>query len=281
MPENRENPSPCLITSSQKKLLKVLNCVFKNSVVNKTTNVSTFLANPSRGANDPSSIDFLYRKMATQVQSIVDLLNCDDRIDELITEKTEIRPTFRIYVVDTNGAVVYDSAVIKPLLTNTFLNYTQKTELYSQYNANGELSNSVTALKVIENLNVDENLEYSWNVRPYLSISARNTENKIANLDFKKKQSTIWDQGNPGLVPKKSKVFDAFAPSSGFGLDPVATSNTTNPIWVTEAMVAMRTGCPGVSNTGFIILTLEVDINDFEFKSGNPILSCFGVDKKN
>lgn len=46
-------------------------------------------------------------------------------------------------------------------------------------------------------------------------------------------------------------------------------------LWVTEATIVERTGCPGVSNTGFIGLSLEVDIDAFPFETcPNPSLNC-------
>jgi hypothetical protein len=37
--------------------------------------------------------------------------------------------------------------------------------------------------------------------------------------------------------------------------------------WVTEARLVERTGCPGLSNTGFVALSLEVDIHAYSFKT--------------
>ena len=47
------------------------------------------------------------------------------------------------------------------------------------------------------------------------------------------------------------------------------------PTWVTSASIVERSGCPGVSNTGFVDLVIEVDIKTFSFNScENKSLKC-------
>lgn len=55
------------------------------------------------------------------------------------------------------------------------------------------------------------------------------------------------------------------------------------PNWVTQAVVFERTGCAGVSNTGFVGLALEVDITAFPFNvCDNLSVNCAKLcDKKN
>jgi hypothetical protein len=48
---------------------------------------------------------------------------------------------------------------------------------------------------------------------------------------------------------------------------------TPAPVWVTEAIVAERSGCAGVSNTGFVGLSIEADITAFSFNTC-PTLNC-------
>ena len=66
-----------------------------------------------------------------------------------------------------------------------------------------------------------------------------------------------------------------------FQVKPTVSFNPANyenqsapaPVWVTEAMVAERSGCAGVSNTGFVILAIEADITAFQFNTC-PTLNC-------
>lgn len=62
-------------------------------------------------------------------------------------------------------------------------------------------------------------------------------------------------------------------------------ANSENPPFVTQASVVERSGCTGVSNTGFVVFDVEVDIAFFPFEiCPNVPLSCVqknSCDKKN
>jgi hypothetical protein len=64
-------------------------------------------------------------------------------------------------------------------------------------------------------------------------------------------------------------------PALSLNTNQCPTSSEIPVVWATQASIFERTGCPGVSNTGFIGLSLEVDISAFPFKAcPNPSLNC-------
>ena len=66
--------------------------------------------------------------------------------------------------------------------------------------------------------------------------------------------------------------------SQAYQIRPNTNSNLTElvseagPKWVAQASITERTGCPGIANTGFITLALEVDIEEYKFNSCENIL---------
>ncbi len=67
--------------------------------------------------------------------------------------------------------------------------------------------------------------------------------------------------------------------SESYSVTPMLSSDSTlasSETFVTASTVVGRTGCAGVTNTGFIALQLEVDITYFAFKTCGPKL-CVDV----
>lgn len=186
MPKNCSAP----IQDSQRILLKVLTCLWKQYVLNRTPVTKAFLASPS-----PAGYDL----MVTELTAINALISSNDAINSL----NALLPL---------GAT--------PAYVNLFSAYANSNIAYNNSRVNNYASSVVGTLgnigmsKPVQILNTDECVNIAYQVKPAVSVNPLNLLN-----------------------------------------------------WVTEASIVERSGCPGVSNTGFIGVSLEVDIVTFPFNT--------------
>lgn len=192
MPKHSKNSCEiACIPSCQKKLLKVVSCVWKNQIVERTPNTDTYFANPTSEN---------FTAMQTELNSISSLIQNLPEIKAL-----DANPVVNIIASNAQGVIAFNQAL--PAAANTFAN--------AAAGSNGSNANE----KNVQRLNVDECLETAYQVRPA----------------FDDEQTAV-----------------------------------------TEAVVSQRTGCNGVSNTGFLTLSVQVSIEDYPFETcSNAICASY------
>lgn len=190
------------ISKQQKLLLKVLNCLWVQYVSQRTGATKAFFKSPSQEG---------YDAMAEELGHISGLLNSNDAVKKLDTN--DVKASAEVISFYATGQCAYDSSEL-----DVFNNYEASL---NRVRINGGVQ------KPLQNLNTNECIEQSYQIRPYY------------------------------------------------------VSNNSN--WVTQAIVVERTGCSGVSNTGFVGLALDVDINYYPFNvCDEKSLSCYPkCNKKN
>ena len=207
-------PDTCItIKKNQKLLLKILNCLWNQYITNRTTATKIFFANPNPLSTDVSG-NTKYTNMLNELTLFTNLINSNEALKVLSDLDPSGIPAYaRIIACDANGIVAVDTS--------------SSTNTYDDYLANTVNSTNQATNKNIQNLNVNECLSNSVQVKP---------------------------------------VKTSYPDSS------VVPTNT----FVTEASVSERSGCAGVSNTGFITLSIEANINVFCFNSCvSPCLKCY------
>lgn len=189
------------ISKTQKKLLRILNCLFQQYIICKTPSTKAFFANPSQNA---------FNNMSNELNGIAQVINA--------------------------------SSLLAKLSTTSVTAYAK----ISVYNAN-----AVKALDTSESNTMDD----------YARNSLRDPSKEIAVLDT----DECINCGYRVKVGQSSKPGN----SHGTNLEyPYQLSNNTwanKGIYVTDAIVAERIGCAGVSNTGYLRFDIEVDINAYPF----------------
>ena len=180
-------------SKAQKKLLKNLKHLFKKYIIYQTPYTNAFLADPGKSA---------YDKMYKELAKIVPVIDDTKRLKELDTDKHHAKS--RLIAFDCGGLVAFDSD--KKENINSYNNYITKDG-----DGNKITSSNYGTRKGTQQLNIYENLEVVYQVKPTLAKAAEITE------------------------------------------------------FVTEAGAYERAGFPGIFNTGFIRLTIEVDINAYPF----------------
>lgn len=183
------------VPSEQKRLLKVLTCLYENYVLNQTPSTDAYLVNPTSDG---------YASMEEELNAISTLIN-----NYLNTNKVFVDISGNnIAQVDlwasvAQGMVHYNSAVDN----NSFVN-----AIENMIYINGTISN-VGVLKTVQKLNIDDCVEKSYQVTP------------------------------------------------------VTNSNGDSSVNVTQASLVERVGCQGVSNLGFLGMTLQVPIANAPFNN--------------
>jgi len=183
------------IAKTQKKLLRVLNCLFQQYILCQTPSTKAFFAAPSVST---------YASMSAELGGLAQVINATALLAKLST--TAVTAKARILVCNAEGTVAYDSALTSA--DNTYPKYTLGTVNSSNFGTR----------KGIQQLNVDECAVNVYQVKP---------------------------------------TFSHFS----------LTDSSSNKLVVTGAAVTERTGCPGVSNTGFLRLSIEVDITAYPFNA--------------
>ena len=125
------------------------------------------------------------------------------------------------------------------------------------------------------------------NAQTYVNIVSAYANANIAYLYSSTTNSFTTSTGTIGMskpiqilntddcIPQAYQVCPAISLNVSTATGATSPSNSANT-WVTVATVAERTGCPGVSNTGFIGLSIEVDLATFAFNScPNLSLKCY------
>lgn len=187
MPKNCCVPVP----TQQKRLLKVLTCLYENYVLNQTPSTDAYLANPTFEG---------YSAMTVELNAINTLIN-----NYLETNKVFVDISGNniahvdIWSAVAQGMVTYNSAVDN----NTFENAVENL-----ITVNDVITN-VGVLKTVQKLNFDECTEKAYQVTPVIN-----------------------DEEN-----------------------------------FTQASLVERVGCPGVSNLGFLGITLQVPIANAPFNN--------------
>ena len=194
------------INVSQTLLIKVMLCLWKQYVSNRTGATKAYMASPT---------DMKYTLLVNELNGIGHLLNSNEAILALNEYKPEClaeedapepKPTF----VDISVAYM-----------NNVLAYQYSDPSNNTFIPSSKLSDNS---KIITKLNTNECLTEAYALYPKIS-------------------SDPDDMSKP---------------------------------WITSANVGERTGCCGTSNTGFIFMTIEVDINNFPFNGCEDLsLNCF------
>lgn len=211
------------IRKKQKLLIKVFNCLWTQYVSNRTGATKTFFSSPSSEN---------YDSMKKELNALGTLLNNNDAVKSLNIEDGT-KAFVNIFSAFANSVVAYNYA------NDIYSDSVDVTQNTYQNALVGEIvmpkvafKGNVFGLKNIQNLNTDETILQTMQLKPALS------QNPLYEPDYEVK---------PQVLPR----------------------------WVTEASVAERTGCAGVSNTGFVSMTIEVDLDHFPFNScDNLSLSC-------
>lgn len=182
------------VPTKQKKLLKVLTCLYENNVLNQTPSTDTYFTNPTTQT---------YAAMEVELGAINTLIN-----NYLTTNKIFVDVSGNPLTVEANlwsataqGVVAYNSAL--DASGNTFEN-----AVANLININDVISN-VGVLKTVQKLNLDDCVNKAYQVTP-------------------------------------------------------VTGENNN---VSEASLVERIGCPGVSNLGFLAITLQIPIANAPFNN--------------
>ena len=182
------------VPTEQKRLLKVLTCLYENYVLNQTPSTDAYFANPTSDG---------YDAMEEELNAINTLIN-----NYLNTNKVFVD-------ISGNNVAQVDlwSAVAQGMVHfNTAAGNNSFVEAnLNEINVNNVISN-VGVLKTVQKLNLDECAEKAYQVTPVTGSSSFN---------------------------------------------------------VTQASLVERVGCPGVSNLGFLGMTLQVPI------AGAPFNNCY------
>ena len=184
------------VPTEQKRLLKVLTCLYENYVLNQTPSTDAYFANPTSVG---------YTAMKQELDAINTLIN-----NYLTTNKVFVDISGNnvaevdLWSAVAQGMVHYNSDVGA---SNTFTN-----AINNQISVNGVISN-VGVLKTVQKLNLDECADKAYQVTP--------------------------------------------------------VTNGTSSVNDTQASLVERVGCPGVSNLGFLGMTLQVPI------AGAPFNNCY------
>jgi hypothetical protein len=196
--KNCSNPTPC----EQKKLLKVLTCLYKKYILNQTPATNAYFANPIEG--DATSG---YEAMRIELNSINNIINLYLETNKVFVDSSGNNiAQVDLYTAVAQGMVHFNTALDSS--SNTFAN-----AIDNSINVNGVISN-VGVLKTVQKLNLDDCAEKAYQVTP------------VTN-----------DEGE-GQYSNK-----------------------------TQASLVERICCPGVSNLGFLGMTLQVPLDSAPFNS--------------
>lgn len=185
-------PVPC----EQKKILKVLTCLYENYIQNQTPATDTYFTNPTAAG---------YDAMSTELNAINTIINLYLETNKIFVDVSGANVA-RVDLWDAvaQGMVHYNSALDS---SNTF-----PEAIANVITVNGVISN-VGVLKTVQKLNHDECVDKAYQVTPVTSIIGEDFVN------------------------------------------------------FTQASLVERIGCPGVSNLGFLGMTLQVPIANAPFNN--------------
>lgn len=190
------------VPTEQKRLLKVLTCLYENYVLNQTPSTDAYFANPTQDG---------YDAMKEELDAINVLINNYLNTNKVFVDASGNNvANVDLWSAVAQGMVHYNS--VSGPFANTFTN-----AIANQIKVNTVISN-VGVLKTVQKLNLDECADKAYQVTP------------VTN-------------------------------GTGTGANPFVN--------VTQASLVERVGCPGVSNLGFLGMTLQVPI------AGAPFNNCY------
>ncbi len=195
MPKNCRVPIP----SDQKKVLKVLTCLFENYIVNKTPSTIVYLSNPV----DDSSGN-TYDPMVEELNAIVTLINNYLETNGVLFDGDNVAIA-NIWVSDAQGQIQYFSDDVSG---NTFTN-AFNNEIYLSGNLN-----NVGVLKPVQKLNIDDCASKSYQVFPVVNNEGTNANPIYVNYSLSLLVERIGCAGvsNLGFLGFSIKVPIANAP---------------------------------------------------------------------
>lgn len=185
------------VPAEQKKILKVLTCLYENYIQNQTPATDAYFANPTAAG---------YTAMNNELNALNTIINLYIDTNKIFVD-TSGNNVAQVNLWDAvaQGMVHYNSAV--PATTNTFTN-----AIANAINVNDVITN-VGVLKTVQKLNIDECVDKAYQVTP------------------------------------------------------VTTNGPEGNVNYTQASLVERVGCSGVSNLGFLGMTLQVPIADAPFNN--------------
>lgn len=182
------------VPAEQKKILKVLTCLYENYVHNKTPSTDAYFTNPTEAG---------YNDMNSELNAINTIINLYlETNGNFVDVSGNNIARVDLWDAVSQGMVHYNSAL--DVSGNTFAN-----AIANEINVNDVISN-VGVLKTVQKLNTDDCAEKAYQVTPVTSTE---------NINY------------------------------------------------TQASLVERIGCPGVSNLGFLGMTLQVPIADAPFNN--------------
>jgi len=197
------------IPTEQKRLLKVLTCLYENYVLNQTPSTDAYFANPTANA---------YTAMVSELNAINILINNYLNANKVFVDASGNNVAeVNIWSAVAQGMVHYNS---KAGTLNTFAD-----AIGNLIRIDGVISN-VGVLKTVQKLNLDECVDKAYQVTPVTTAS-------------------IILEPLPPFPPSADIVYNNF----------------------TQASLVEKIGCPGVSNLGFLGMTLQVPIDSAPFNN--------------
>lgn len=197
--KNCANSIPC----EQKKLLKVLTCLYKKYILNQTPATDAYFANPTEGDKNAG-----YEAMRIELTSISNIINLCLETTKIFADTSGNNiAKVDLYTAVAQGMVHFNTAL--PDVDNTFAN-----AIANVINVNGVIYN-VGVLKTVQKLNFDDCTDKAYQITPVTNI-------------------------NPD--------------------EDIYINNT-------QASLVEKIGCSGVSNLGFLGITLQVPIEYAPFNT--------------
>ena len=180
------------VPNEQKKLLKVLTCLYENYIKNLTPSTDTYFSNPNTTT---------YAAMAVELSAINTLINSNLIANKIFVDASGNNVVVaNIWTSNAEGILQYNTEVTAE--TNAFENaYSGAIPLNTNIHDTG-------VLKPVQNLNMDDCVNKTYQVT---------------------------------AIPT-------------FPVSP------TSPVFVTQALLVERIGCAGVSNLGFLGISLQVPL---------------------
>jgi len=137
------------VPAEQKKLLKVLTCLYENYIQNQTPATDAYFANPTAAG---------YADMQTELDSINTIINIYIDTNKIFVDGSGNNVAqVNLWDAVAQGVVHYNSALAG---ANTFTN-----AITNQININGVISN-VGVLKTVQKLNLDDCADKAYQVTP-------------------------------------------------------------------------------------------------------------------
>jgi hypothetical protein len=178
MTKNSKNPVP----AEQKKLLKVLTCLYKNYILDQTPATVAYLANPTEEG---------YQLMLNELNAINVLVNNYFEVNGLLTDASENNiASADIWTSSAQGVVQYFSN--EDASANTF-----KNALDNAINI-GPINN-VGVLKTVQRLNTDDSEDEAYQVFPVVANEGSEVSPVYVNYTLASLVERIGCQGVSNL----------------------------------------------------------------------------------